>query len=192
MKSPLILAAVVALAAVTLAPAAGADETSAGLRQAAAEGLERSVDEHREAMARLDAAYREAVRVERNRHARELSGLLDEALQREDLETAMAISKHVERATESLDAVRVVAPSAAAPAAGFGVLEARWGMGTRWRDVTDRVRGYVRETGVDVLVNHRSLGDPAPRWKKTLFVAYEQDGELKVSVIAEDRRLRLP
>ena len=43
-----------------------------------------------------------------------------------------------------------------------------------------------------VTVDHRSFGDPAPRWKKTLFIAYERNGAHEVAVIAEDRRLRIP
>ena len=156
------------------------------------EALSQRVGEHQEALARLDDAYREAVRVERNSHAKALAALLDEALQREDLEAAMAVSKRIERATAALDAVRVVHPSVDSPPGGVRVIAARWGMGTRWIDVTERVRDYLGEPERSVVVNHRSLGDPAPRWKKTLFVAYEQNGEHEVAVIAEDRRLRLP
>ncbi len=191
MKNLLILAPLVVIAAAMLAPAAGADESRPGPRETPVGHLAKIVEDHSAALARLDASYREAVRVERNRHVRALSSQLDAALDREDLEIAMAISKRLSLATAALESARVVHPAGAA-SQGFRVLAARWGMGTRWTDVTDRVNGYVGVSGVDVRVNHRSFGDPAPHWKKTLFLTYEQAGELKVKVVAEDRRLRLP
>jgi hypothetical protein len=191
MKLLLIATAIVATATSLLPPTADADGKGKNPRELAKESVARCVEEHRVALARLDAAYREAVRAERNRHTKDLSTQLDGALQREDLETAMLISEHLSRATAALDSARIVHPAGAGPQ-GIRVLAAQWGMGTRWRDVTERVEGYFGKAGIDVLVNHRSFGDPAPRWKKTLFVAYEKAGELKVKVVAEDRRLRLP
>ena len=191
MKARRIAIPVVVLSALLLALAAGADESGPSPSEVAEATAQRSEEEHAAALARLDAAYREAVRVERNRYVKELSSQQAAALKREDFETAMRVSERLLSATAALDGARVVHPAGAAPQ-GFRVLAARWGMGTRWNDVASRVDGYVRDDGVDVLVNHRSFGDPAPHWKKTLFVVYVQEGELKVKVVAEDRRLRLP
>ena len=134
----------------------------------------------------LDKRFLSEVEQLRQARVRELARDVRNALNAEDFDKAFALSAALEEAAARLGRPRV---ASLAPAGQVEILEARWGMGSRWVDVTERVREWTGPEGLNVYVTYRTLGDPAPRWKKTLFVAYALDGEVHVAVGAENHRL---
>jgi hypothetical protein len=71
--------------------------------------------------------------------------------------------------------------------------EATYGANGRKRNVTERLRTYIRNGYIDIKVDNSSMGgDPAPNSPKTLWVAYTVDGQRQESRVNEGDRLRIP
>jgi hypothetical protein len=68
--------------------------------------------------------------------------------------------------------------------AGLLIIEARWGLDTRWVLVTDKVRAAVKKDAIDLVA--KNLGpDPIPQTPKELHVTYHDGKNFKSSVIKE-------
>ncbi len=75
----------------------------------------------------------------------------------------------------------------------LAIVSARYGEGRRSRDVTERVRSFVRNGRLDIVVDNDSFGfDPAPGRVKTLSIEYTLDGDRRDVRVPEGGRLRLP
>jgi hypothetical protein len=73
------------------------------------------------------------------------------------------------------------------PAVNIKVINARWGGGQNWADVTKRVQELV-DTRALVWASPDVLkSDPTPYWKKKLQIEYEIDGKRLSAWIEEDR-----
>lgn len=73
------------------------------------------------------------------------------------------------------------------PAVNIKVINARWGGGQNWADVTKRVQELV-DTQALVWASPDVLkSDPTPYWKKKLQIEYEIDGKRLSAWIEEDR-----
>jgi hypothetical protein len=70
---------------------------------------------------------------------------------------------------------------------------AQYGVGTAQIDVTERVRAYVKNGVLDVLVTNEQMGrDPLERAFKILTVSYRLYGRDRTIHVAEGSRLVLP
>ena len=69
---------------------------------------------------------------------------------------------------------------------GLTILSARYGAGDAWIDVTEVIRGHVKENALSIIVDERYLDDPLKGVNKTLLVEC-QLGERKLTASARDR-----
>lgn len=75
------------------------------------------------------------------------------------------------------------------PAGQIHILSARWGSGSHWADVTDRVVSLL-ESGQPFKADTKTLdADPSPGWKKRLEIQYEMDGKRKSIHVDEGKKL---
>lgn len=74
------------------------------------------------------------------------------------------------------------------------VLEARYGLGSRVVDVTERLRAVLGRSEEGLAVSNELLGvDPAPHMRKTLWLRYQRGGETPREVqVREGDKLHLP
>jgi hypothetical protein len=69
------------------------------------------------------------------------------------------------------------------------VISARWGGGSNWADVTDRVNDLLA-SGQQIAANNGSLGaDPTPGWRKRLQITYMAYGVQKTMSVDEDQKV---
>lgn len=80
---------------------------------------------------------------------------------------------------------------AAMPAAPIHVLKAEYGAPGKWLDVTDVVRGKVRDGSLSMRVNNDLGPDPAPGVPKSIRVVYAVAGKTKRASAAENEELRI-
>lgn len=76
----------------------------------------------------------------------------------------------------------------------LSIVSASYGAGRQTRDVSSRLRGYIRDDRINVKVtNSMAGGDPAPETPKTLKVSYRiGNGRTQEVRVAENEYLRLP
>ncbi len=82
------------------------------------------------------------------------------------------------------------------PNPGYGnlqIVRAYYGLNNRTMDVSQLLRGQVRNGTLIVQVNNRSLGgDPAPGADKVLTVIYRINGREQTATVKEGNTLRIP
>ncbi|HKD70590.1 MAG TPA: hypothetical protein VKB61_00600 [Candidatus Acidoferrum sp.] len=87
-------------------------------------------------------------------------------------------------------------PPRPGPNPDYGVLQivrAYYGLNQRTNDVTQRMRGMVRNGSLAVQVNNNNMGgDPAPGADKVLTVIYRVNGREQSSTVREGNMLRIP
>jgi hypothetical protein len=87
-------------------------------------------------------------------------------------------------------------PNPGYPGGGNGSLQitrAYYGLNNRTMDVTQRLRGMVRNGTLAVPVNNNSMGgDPARGGDKVLTVIYRYQGQERTSTVKEGNLLRIP
>ena len=70
---------------------------------------------------------------------------------------------------------------------------ARWGSGSKMQNVTERLRGMVRNNRISVKVTPQTMGsDPVPGVSKTLIVNYTWQDEPRQTARVEGEMLNLP
>jgi hypothetical protein len=114
--------------------------------------------------------------------------------------------------TSAGDFERIRIPAAAtpgpapspAPAGGFSlgdlwgagslkIVSARYGEGTRFTDVRERLQNLVRNDALSLTVDNSTMGgDPAPARSKVLEVTYEYHGATQQTTVKEGASLALP
>lgn len=73
------------------------------------------------------------------------------------------------------------------------ITSARWGSGSRYRDVAPRLQGMVRNNRLSVKVTPENMGaDPTPGVSKTLIVVYRWQGRQQNVTKVEGEMLNLP
>jgi hypothetical protein len=72
------------------------------------------------------------------------------------------------------------------------ITSARWGSGSRFQDVTQRLQGMVRNNRLSIKVTPQNLGDPTPGVSKTLFVDYRYQNRQQNVKRVEGEMLNLP
>lgn len=72
------------------------------------------------------------------------------------------------------------------------IVNARWGSGSRYQNVTQRLQGYVRNNRLSIKVTPQNLGDPTPGASKTLMVDYQYQGRRRNVTKVEGEMLNLP
>jgi hypothetical protein len=76
------------------------------------------------------------------------------------------------------------------------IVSARWGIGTQWADVTERVRLLVHDGRFSEVVPPEAGGlgfpDPAPNQYKDLEVVYTHKGSTKKVRLKAGQRMELP
>jgi len=73
------------------------------------------------------------------------------------------------------------------------ILRAYWGVQGRTVNVTELLRTMLRENGLQVMANNRSLGgDPAPGADKVLIVVYRVQGQETATAVREGNSLTIP
>jgi hypothetical protein len=76
---------------------------------------------------------------------------------------------------------------------GVLILRAYWGVQGRTANVTELLRTMLRENGLQVMANNRSLGgDPAPGADKVLIVVYRVQGQETAAAVREGNFLTIP
>jgi hypothetical protein len=76
---------------------------------------------------------------------------------------------------------------------GVLILRAYWGVQGRTANVTELLRTMLRENGLQVMANNRSLGgDPAPGADKLLIVVYRVQGQETAVAVREGNSLTIP
>jgi hypothetical protein len=87
-------------------------------------------------------------------------------------------------------------PNPGYPGGGNGALQitrAYYGLNNRTNDVTQLLRGMVRNGTLAVQVNNNSMGgDPAKGGDKVLTVIYRYQGRERTSTVKEGNVLRIP
>ena len=77
-------------------------------------------------------------------------------------------------------------PKSALALENFRIIEARYGAGETWQDVTQIVRSFVANEAISLKVSNENLqADPAPGREKALIVIFERHGKAKESRIQE-------
>ncbi len=75
----------------------------------------------------------------------------------------------------------------------FSILFGFYGVQRQMANVTDLLRSMVRDGGLTLDVNNRSLGgDPAPGADKVLIVVYRFRGQEQATAVGEGHRLDIP
>jgi len=75
----------------------------------------------------------------------------------------------------------------------LSILRAYWGVQGRTANVTELLRTMLRENGLQVMANNRSLGgDPAPGADKVLIVVYRVHGQETAAAVREGNSLTIP
>jgi hypothetical protein len=72
------------------------------------------------------------------------------------------------------------------------IREARWGAGSRQRNVTELVRANLQKDKLVIQASVRTFDDPAPMEGKKLKVTYVCDGEEKEASVTKHDWLVLP
>jgi Domain of unknown function (DUF3395) len=76
---------------------------------------------------------------------------------------------------------------------GLWIIRAYYGVQHQQANVTDIVRGLVRDSSIQVNVTNRSMGgDPAPGADKTLIVVYRYQGREAAAAVREGDTLSIP
>jgi DnaJ-like protein C11, C-terminal len=75
----------------------------------------------------------------------------------------------------------------------FSIIYGFYGVQRQMANVTDLLRSMVRDRGLTLDVNNRSLGgDPAPGADKVLIVVYRFRGQEQATAVGEGHRLDIP
>lgn len=72
------------------------------------------------------------------------------------------------------------------------IVSARWGSGSRFQNVTQRLQGMVRNNRLSIKVIPQNLGDPTPGVSKTLIVDYRYQNRQQNVKRVEGEMLILP
>jgi len=76
---------------------------------------------------------------------------------------------------------------------GFRLIETRYGTQENNIDVTDAYAQRMKDARLDVIVSNKVIGfDPVPHQRKTLWVKYSHDGNLRQQEFEEESRMKLP
>jgi hypothetical protein len=82
------------------------------------------------------------------------------------------------------------------PGGGYGnlqIVRAYWGLNNRTSDVSQVLRGQIRNGSLVIQATNRNLGgDPAPGADKVLTVIYRVNGREQTSTVKEGNTLRIP
>jgi hypothetical protein len=72
------------------------------------------------------------------------------------------------------------------------ITSARWGSGSNYQNVTQRLQGMVRNNRLSIKVTPQNLGDPTPGVSKTLIVDYRYQNRQQNVKRVEGEMLNLP
>lgn len=72
------------------------------------------------------------------------------------------------------------------------IVSARWGSGSNFQNVTQRLQGMVRNNRLSIKVTPQNLGDPTPGVSKTLIVDYRYQNRQQNVKRVEGEMLNLP
>jgi hypothetical protein len=73
----------------------------------------------------------------------------------------------------------------------LSIIEARFGGGDKWLDVTDRLVAAVTDDSLAITPSYENLGDPLPGQAKVLQLSYRLDGEPRELEVREGLPLRI-
>lgn len=202
MTKPRLVAAIVALAGAYAMAGAAADWQFKTLQAKRAVSIYQKETEkvrvaYERDLAELDATFRANMTKLRRELASSLEVAKQSAMANQNLEEAVRIDeaiKQLKRQGVPVADTSTPEPKPEQKAEGFEILEARYGNGYGWIDVTARIKGDVKDGQLMITRSGKQAGwpDPAPNRRKSILVMYRHDGDVKLRVITDGAKLSLP
>src|SRR5262249_51704987 len=75
---------------------------------------------------------------------------------------------------------------------GLNIIAARWGAGSQWVDVTQRIRVRVKDGVLKIVPQYANLPDPKFGTNKSLVVVASIEGTCRVAIVGHDEMLVVP